>query len=554
MRDWSLRRKLLLVPVASLAFLVALGLFASFSGISQDRRMLDVDQRSGRKLANLELSRSLTEKHSQAIQCLGWTTSGFPKARIDSLHTQVLVGFDSIDSGFSRQCTKSHPGQDSILADSLRLAGRSYMNFSRQMLDMMDADATLANTMVQPAHTKLQQAVDAARRLESFEQVGIEAAENSARSALSSLLWITAAACIASVMLVGIFATWTLRGIQAPMAEVSRSVEAIADGDLTREPHVSQKDEIGLVAQALKTTISVLRGAIGRTIECSRTIDRSAGRLHEVARAVGDSNAGVSERAQMLTGSVKSISKGSSEMAHGAGRVSTAMESAAESLTSFEHTLSGISRSCSGQLDQVAALHEQVETATSALAVLDKTARDSADAVELVRDIQDHTKMLALNATIEASRAGEAGKGFSVVAQEVKSLAQQTGQATDRIESQIQAVLDQSAKVAGLLQAMRSSMGQVHELSGGISKSVVSGSSEVGGVSDRLGDARREAREIARTAQDAAREIELVTEQVEQVERETEISAATSMEMEELARILAKSSVELTESVSRYRI
>ncbi len=77
-----------------------------------------------------------------------------------------------------------------------------------------------------------------------------------------------------------------------------------------------------------------------------------------------------------------------------------------------------------------------------------KTSKSMEGIVEFIRDIAEQVNLLALNATIEAARAGEAGKGFAVVASEVKSLANQTGAATDNISKEIAEMQNISTKVA----------------------------------------------------------------------------------------------------------
>ena len=82
----------------------------------------------------------------------------------------------------------------------------------------------------------------------------------------------------------------------------------------------------------------------------------------------------------------------------------------------------------------------KTEAASAATRQLVDNARAMEDIVNLIRDIADQVNLLALNATIEAARAGEAGKGFAVVAAEVKTLAKQTSDATDRITDQINGI------------------------------------------------------------------------------------------------------------------
>ena len=88
--------------------------------------------------------------------------------------------------------------------------------------------------------------------------------------------------------------------------------------------------------------------------------------------------------------------------------------------------------------------------------------------VAFIREIASQVNLLALNATIEAARAGDAGRGFSVVAAEIKSLAQQTAVATDGIASEIASVQSVSASVASSVSAIVAAARDVHTYVSGV--------------------------------------------------------------------------------------
>jgi methyl-accepting chemotaxis protein len=140
------------------------------------------------------------------------------------------------------------------------------------------------------------------------------------------------------------------------------------------------------------------------------------------------------------------------------GNVATAATAATELAASIGE----ISQQLTRATEIVRVSVQEAETTNGQIAGLAEAAQKIGDVIKLIRDIAGQTNLLALNATIEAARAGEAGRGFAVVASEVKSLAVQTGKATEEIAAQILAVQGSSA---GAVDAIRSIAGRMKEIS-----------------------------------------------------------------------------------------
>jgi methyl-accepting chemotaxis protein len=133
------------------------------------------------------------------------------------------------------------------------------------------------------------------------------------------------------------------------------------------------------------------------------------------------------ERTNMMVHSVAAAAEESNASARHVA------ESAGSLTTSIMAIQSNIVESHQVASEAVALSHD-AQKAVSDLAI---SAQQIGEVVDMIKTIASQTNLLALNATIEAARAGEAGKGFAIVAQEVKSLANQTGSATEDIAAQI---------------------------------------------------------------------------------------------------------------------
>jgi methyl-accepting chemotaxis protein len=139
---------------------------------------------------------------------------------------------------------------------------------------------------------------------------------------------------------------------------------------------------------------------------------------------------------------------------------------------------------------------------------LDVAATKIGDVVNLINDIAGQTNLLALNATIEAARAGEAGRGFAVVAAEVKSLADQTAQATDEITAQITSIQDATKETVEAIQQIGEIIDKISEISTAISSAVEEQSAATNEISRNIHLASAETQQVTMHVEREAKPID----------------------------------------------
>jgi methyl-accepting chemotaxis protein len=140
----------------------------------------------------------------------------------------------------------------------------------------------------------------------------------------------------------------------------------------------------------------------------------------------------------------------------------------------------------------VTAAAQTSETATELVAASQRITR----VVKLINDISSQTKLLALNAAIEAARVGELGKGFAVVAAEVKHLATQTGDATQGIEAEIEAMQGATTSVADAIDQISATVRHVDTPAASVRSAVSAHWAAIAEINQNMQQAARGTRDM----------------------------------------------------------
>lgn len=320
---------------------------------------------------------------------------------------------------------------------------------------------------------------------DSQETIGMVFAGVNKNKTLNSVLGIVFYMVIIVVViaLVGMFSAGLVANSisRALNAEIA-CVEDVATGNLNvslNQQHMSRKDEVGDLTRAIGKLQSDLRNIIGgisdstnRLIDASDTLEQTSHRtfanMDHVMQSVDTITTGAISQAEDTKNASESITYMGNLIIETGGEAAALNESADHMLVSSDKTTATI--------EELKKISEEVGQAVNMIAQLTKETNESAktirEAAGLISEIAGQTTLLSLNASIEAARAGDAGRGFAVVADEIQKLAEQSNDASGRIDQIVSTLITNAEHVVDAMKQMQEVIGKQNRYIGSTEESV----------------------------------------------------------------------------------
>lgn len=214
-----------------------------------------------------------------------------------------------------------------------------------------------------------------------------------------------------------------------PMNRISGIVQSVSSGNLTKDvPLLKREDELGSLVLSFKQLIDTLKNQTRQIKEGTNTIVSSISQISatatELAHTASQTSSSVSQMVQTAT-EIRKIAVEANEKANEVAKSAEEAKEISETGISAAHDVShGMDR-----------ISEEMGHIGKSILKLYEQSQSIGEIIEAVMDLADQSNLLSVNAAIEAAKAGEHGKGFSVVAKEVKSLSDQSKNATNQIRT-----------------------------------------------------------------------------------------------------------------------
>ena len=421
----------------------------------------------------------------------------------------------------------------------------------RANIASLDASNEIAINKIRPVFNELKEV------LTQITDINVkrasEASHNAKTTAGHSKTTATVTVILGAMIAVA-FGVFLSRSISTPLAQGVAMLKSMSEGNISNRLKMERSDEIGVMAKAMDAMADNLTSMIRNIGDGVKTLSSSATEMSAISN-------------QMTSGAEGTVSK------------ANAVAAAAEEMTSNMHSVAASMEQASINVNTVAAAAEEMSaninnvsnnvndaksTANSAVILTQRAAEQvnslglAAEAIavvtETIKAISDKTNLLALNATIEAARAGAAGKGFTVVANEIKELAQQTANATGDISQKLNGIQKATSTTVTEINEVVSAINQVDGLISSIAAAIGQQNIATRDISENINQTSQGLSEINTNVTQTSQAAGQVAKEIADVNESANEISSSSTQVQQSANDLSKLSEQLQGMVNQFKI
>ena len=397
-----------------------------------------------------------------------------------------------------------------------------------------------------------------------------------------SLMWkmiITGLICVVVALFI---LRYMVSEFVGPVTNVVDLAKSLSHGDFSHRVTIDRKDEIGVLAESLNESCSYLSEIISNVKENTNMQAAASEEMSTVSTQMASATEEMSTQSETVAGATEEMSASINSMASAAEEMSVniqSVSSTAEQMSLNMNTVASSIEQMSASIEEVALsakdgstiaqqAMEMSNTAQSTMDELGKAAQEIGEVTNLIKRIAEQTNLLALNATIEAAAAGDAGKGFAVVANEIKELANQSGQAANAIAKRVEGVQGNTMGAVDAIAGITDIIQKVNESSSTITRSVAeqtSTSNEISGnvqqtsagitnIATSIAELARGANDVSQSAAEAARGVSEVSSNIHGLSRAVSESNTGAQQVYKTSEDLAKIAARIREMMNDFKV